>query len=289
VKIGIMLSGTTPDDIVEETKAASGLSTVWANQGFGWDALLALTVAGQVPGIRLGTAVVPVPQRHPLVLASQALSVQAATGNRLTLGLGAGIGVMVSGMFGLPTDHPVRRLREYLDVLEPLLRGEPVEHRGETLTAVGSVSVPGAEPPRLLLAALGPAMLRLAGERTDGTVTWMAGPRTLADHVVPTITAVAPGARVVAGLPTCVTHDPDAVREQVGARFGLARQVPEYRAVFEREGVAGPQDVAVVGDEAAVAAQLARLAEAGVTEFMAAPVGDDTDRRRTVELLGALG
>src|SRR4051794_33586601 len=210
MEIGIAvgdLRGSAPlAEVVGQVRAAAeaGFATAWSAQGFGWDALTLLALAGaQVPGIGLGAAVVPVPQRHPLVLASQALTVQAAVGNRLTLGIGVGIGMMVESMFGLPRDRPVRRLREYLPVLTALLRGESVVHQGGTLTAVGALSAPGATPPPVLLAALGPAMLRLAGELADGTVTWMAGPRTLAEHVVPAIGAAAaaaerPAPRVVA-------------------------------------------------------------------------------------------
>jgi F420-dependent oxidoreductase-like protein len=270
-------------DILDQ--AGAGFDTVWASQAFGWDAFIALTAIGQVHDVQLGTAVVPAPQRHPLVLAGQALSVQAATGNRLTLGIGAGIGAMVESMFGLPTDRPARRMREYLEVLRPLLRGESVAHQGETLTAVGTAKVPGAQPPPVLLAALGPAMLRLAGELADGTVTWMTGPRTLADHVVPTITKFAVAPRIVAGLLTCVTNDVEAVRARIGTDFALAAQVPEYRAMFEREGVTGAQDVAIVGDEDSVAKQIDQLRDAGVTEFIAAPYGTREEQSRTTQML----
>lgn len=264
---------------------AAGFGSVWTSQAFGWDALIALTAIGQVHDAGLGTAVVPVPQRHPLVLAGQALSVQAATGNRLTLGIGAGIGTMVESVFGLPTDRPARRMREYLGVLLPLLRGESVRHQGETLTAAGTVTIPGAKPPAVLLAALGPAMLRLAGELTGGTITWMTGPRTLADHIVPTIGKFAAAPRIVAGLPACVTDDEQAVRARIGTDFALAAQVPEYRAMFDREGVTGAQDVAVVGDEDSVVKQLDRFRDAGVTEFVAAPYGTAEEQARTTRLL----
>jgi F420-dependent oxidoreductase-like protein len=231
-----------------------------------------------------------VPQRHPLVLASHALTVQAATGGRLTLGIGAGVAMMTGAMFGLPGDRPVRRMREYLPVLRALLHGESVAHEGETLTAAGAVDVPGAMPPPVLLAALGPAMLRAAGELADGAVTWMTGPRTLADHIVPSVTRAAEAAgrtrpRVVAGLLVCVTADEAGVRDRVAERFALAGQVPEYRATLDREGAAGPQDVAVVGDENAVARQVRRLAEAGVTDFLAAPFGDPEEQDRTLGVL----
>ncbi|WP_329242259.1 LLM class F420-dependent oxidoreductase [Actinoallomurus sp. NBC_01490] len=287
---------STLEHLTGQVRAAAdaGFGTAWAAQAFGWDALTALAVAGAaVPGIGLGTAVVPIPQRHPLVLAGQALSVQAATGGRLTLGVGAGVAMMVQGMFGLPADRPARRMREYLSVLRPLLRGESVTHRGETLTAVGSVTVPGAEPPPVLVAALGPAMLRLAGELADGTVTWMTGARTLGDHIVPSITKAAetagrPIPQVVAGLIVCVTNGEAAVRERIAEQYALAGQVPEYRAVLDREGAAGPQDVVIVGDEDDVARDVRRLADAGVTEFIASPFGSVEEQDRTIGVLADL-
>jgi F420-dependent oxidoreductase-like protein len=296
VAVGDVRGPATLEELVGQVQAAAdaGLSTAWAAQGFGWDALTALAVAGgRVPGIGLGTAVVPVPQRHPLVLAGQALSVQAATGGRLTLGIGTGIAMMVRSMFGLPGDRPVRRMREYLSVLGPLLRGETVSRQGETLTAMGAVTVPGTTPPSILLAALGPAMVRLAGELTDGAVTWMAGPRTLGEHIVPSVTKAAwaagrPAPRVVAGLVVCVTDDEPGVRERIAEQFGLAGQVPEYRAVLDRENAAGPQDVAIIGDEYEVGRGFRRLADAGVTEFFASPFGSVEEQARTTEVVADL-
>jgi F420-dependent oxidoreductase-like protein len=291
MKIGLAVGDVRgPATLPEiEEQAQTGFSSVWSSQALGWDALITLTALSRIPDIGLGTAVVPTPQRHPLTLASQALSVQAVSGNRLTLGIGAGVGVMVTNMFGMPADRPVRRMREYLEVLHPLLRGESVTHQGETLTAVGSVQVPGAQPPPVLLAALGPAMLRLAGELTDGTITWMTGPRTLAEHIVPTISATAHSPRIVTALLTCVTNDEAAVRARIGTEFAMAGQVPEYRAMFDREGVAGPQDVAIVGDEDSFARQVGRLRDAGVTEFIAAPYGTADEQDRTTKVLSALG
>lgn len=296
VMTGEVRGPATADDFVGQVRAAAdlGFATAWSGQALGWDALTALTLAGgRVPDIALGTAVVPVPHLHPLVLARQALSVQAATGNRLTLGIGVGIAMMTRAMFGLVVERPVALMREYLSVLRPLLRGEQVAHQGETFTAVGSVGIPGAEPPPVLLAALGPAMLRLAGEHTDGVVTWMTGPRTLAEHIVPTVTRAAdaagrPSPRVVAGLIVCVTDDEAGARERIAERYGLAGQVPEYRAMLDREGVSGPGDVVIAGDEGSVAREVMRLAEAGVTEFAASPFGDAREQDRTVALLADL-
>ncbi|SDS92267.1 F420-dependent oxidoreductase, MSMEG_4879 family [Actinoplanes derwentensis] len=287
--IGEVAGPVTADGLKDQVTAASEVDTLWSAQALGWDALTALTLAGaHAPHVRLGTAVVPVRQRHPLVLAGQALSVQAATGNRLTLGIGAGVGVMVGGMFGLPTDRPAAFMHEYLAGLLPLLHGEPVAVAGDFLTIRGTTQVPGAEPPPVLLAALGPAMLRLAGSVADGAVTWMTGARTLESHVVPRVIAAAqgrPAPRIVAGLPVCVTGDPSGARARIADRFGMAAQVPEYRRVLDLEGVTAPQDVALIGDEETVSGAIGRLAETGITEFAAAPAGTPAEQQRTTALL----
>ncbi|OLF07948.1 TIGR03564 family F420-dependent LLM class oxidoreductase [Actinophytocola xanthii] len=293
--VGEVRGPVTLGGVVDQVRVAAdaGFATAWSSQALGWDALTAIAVAGTAGvDVAVGTAVVPVPQRHPMVLAAQALTVQAAVAGRLTLGIGAGIGAMVSGMFGLPADRPVRRMREYLTVLGPLLRGDTVDHRGETLTAVGAVAAAGGVPaPPVLVAAMGPRMVRLAGELADGTVTWMTGPRTLGEHIVPAITRAAagrPAPRVVAGLPVCVTDMAEDVRARIAERFALAAQVPEYRATLDREGATGPQDVAIVGTETEVARSLAQLRDAGVTELMAAPFGTTDEQARTVDILAEL-
>ncbi|HVV22723.1 MAG TPA: TIGR03564 family F420-dependent LLM class oxidoreductase [Pseudonocardiaceae bacterium] len=275
--------------------ARAGFATAWSSQALGWDALTTIAVAGAaVTDIAVGTAVVPVPQRHPIALAGQALTVQAAVAGRLTLGVGAGIGAMVEAMFGLPTDRPVLRMREYLTVLGPLLRGDSVDYHGETLTAVGTVSVSGSVPaPSVLVAAMGPRMVRMAGELADGAATWMTGPKALAERIVPAIATAAAGAgrpapRIVAGLPVCVTNTAEDVRARIAEQFALAAQVSEYRATLDREGATGPQDVAIVGTEAEVARALTRFHDAGVTEFMASPYGTTDEQDRTVGLLAEL-
>jgi F420-dependent oxidoreductase-like protein len=278
--------------IAREIQSASGIDTAWLTQGPNLDALVTLAIAGASSTVELGTAVVPFPQRHPLVLASQALTVQAATGNRLTLGIGAGIAAMVGPMFGLPTDRPARRLREYLEVLRPLLRGEAVDHHGETLTAVGAVAIEGAVAPPVLVAALGPAMLKVTGELADGTITWMTGPRTLAEHVVPSITKAAqgrPAPRIVAGLHICLTNDADSTQAQYATDFALSGQVPEYRAVLDREGVSGPADVLLAGDEETLAKRIAQLRDTGITDLMLAPIGTEAEQTRTIEFLSTIG
>jgi F420-dependent oxidoreductase-like protein len=294
--IGDVTGPVSLEDVVADATRAkqAGIAGVWAAQALGWDSLTLLALVGAaVPGIRLGTAVVPTPQRHPLVLAAQALSVQAAVGGRLTLGIGAGVGMMIEGMFGLPRDRPAVRMREYLAALRPLLRGEPVEFQGETLTVVGQIQVPGAVAPQVLLAALGPQMLDVAGSLADGAATWMVGPNTLADHIVPRLRQSADAAgrvapRVLAGVLVCVTEDEPGARARVASYFELAGHVPEYRSMLDREGASGPQDVAAIGDETTVARHLRLLADAGATEIAAAPFGTPEEKARTLALLGEL-
>jgi 5,10-methylenetetrahydromethanopterin reductase len=289
--------GRPPLDQVRDAlrrAADDGFASAWLSNIFGLDALTTLAVAGsQVPGIELGTAVVPTYPRHPAALAQQALTVAAATGGRLALGVGTSHEVVIANMFGYDFGKPVEHTREYLSVLRPLLHGEPAKVHGNQVSADITLSTPGPTPVPLLLAALGPRMLRLAAQLADGTVLWMTGPATLRSHIVPTITAEAdalgrPSPRVVCILPICVTSDPDAARAAAAKVFAIYGQLPSYRAMLDREGAAGPADVALVGDEAAVEAQLADLADAGVTDFVAGEFGRGEDAVRTRQLLMSL-
>jgi 5,10-methylenetetrahydromethanopterin reductase len=288
--------GRPPLDQVRDAlrrAADDGFASAWMNNIFGLDALTTLAVAGsQVPGIELGTAVVPTYPRHPAALAQQALTVAAATDGRLALGVGTSHEVVIRNMFGYDF-KPVEHTREYLSILRPLLHGEPAKVHGNQISADITLSTPGPTPVPLLLAALGPRMLRLAAQLADGTVLWMTGPATVRSHIVPTITAEAealgrPSPRVVCILPICVTSDPDAARAAAAKVFAIYGQLPSYRAMLDREGAAGPADVALVGDEAAVEAQLADLADAGVTDFVAGEFGRGEDAVRTRRLLMSL-
>jgi F420-dependent oxidoreductase-like protein len=297
IGLGLAMNGTI-DEVVEraETLAATGVPALWSSQLFGWDTLTALAVVGcRVSRVDLGTAVVPVHPRHPMMLAAQALTVQGACAGRLVLGIGLSHRMVVEGMWGCSFEQPVRYMEEYLSVLLPLLRGEQVSFEGERVRThtIGPLEVPGAPSPPVLLAALGPTMLRLAGRRTEGTVTWMVGPQTLADHIVPTISAAAvdagrPAPRVVVTLPVCVTDDPDGARTRAERIFSVYGQLPSYRAMLDREGGASPADVALVGDEEAVTAGIRRIEEAGATEFSGALFGSRGEMERSRSLFGAL-
>lgn len=300
MRVGILLaepSGPDPRGQLRDQiqgAADDGLASAWLSNIFGLDALTALAAAGcGVPGIELGTAVMPTYPRHPAALAQQALTAAAMLDGRFTLGVGPSHRMVIEDMFGYSFDKPIRHLREYLAVLVPLLAGSPADFTGETLRAkIGlSVPVPGRVP--LLLAALGPQLLKLAGEQADGTVLWMTGPATVAAHITPSITAAARAAgraapRIVCILPVCVTSDPEKARARAARIFAVYGQLPSYRAMLDREGAAGPADVALAGDEDAVGGQVARLAEAGVTDFVASEFGRGEDAARTRAFLRTL-
>jgi 5,10-methylenetetrahydromethanopterin reductase len=282
------------DDYVDGLRAArdEGFDAAWTVQ-LPWeqDVLTTLAVAlREVPGMTLGTGVQPIQARQPMALAQAALTLNAIGEGRFRLGIGLTHEVICDGMWGVPWDRPARRLTEYLDALLPLLAGAEADASGEVYSARGRVAVPGAAAPPVYVAALGPRLLRIAGRRAAGTITWLAGPRTLAGHVVPTIRDAAGEVgrvpEVVGALPVCVTDDAPKAREIAAEKYALYGTLPSYRAMLDREGVAGPEDVAVIGDERAVGAVLEELAAAGVTEFAAHVFGaGDEDRARTRALL----
>ena len=214
--------------------------------------------------------------QHPTSLAQRALTLNTIAGGRFILGLGMSHRMVTEQMWGVSWDKPVRQMREYLDGLLPLLAGQPAEAEGEFWTTRGALQMPGAPAPDVHIAALGPQMLRLAGRRTSGTLTWMTGPKTLAEHVVPTLRGAAVDAgrpesavRVAASLPVSVTDDIDGARAQAAEQFAMYGQLPSYRAMLDREGYANPEDAAIIGDEKTVSDRLDDLSAVGVDEFSA--------------------
>jgi F420-dependent oxidoreductase-like protein len=300
MRIGVSLHDHSGPDALTKLRdelqraADEGFPSAWMNNIFGMDALTALAVAGsQVPGIEVGTAVVPTYPRHPAALAQQARTVAAAVDGRLVLGIGLSHQIVIENMFGYDFGRPVLHMREYLAVLLPLLDGQPASFSGETVRANIGLTTPSPGRVPVVLAALGPQMLSLAGTQTDGTILWMTGPATVRDHIVPVITAAAkdagrPSPRVVCILPICVTSDPGDARERAAQVFAIYGELPSYRAMLDREGAAGPADVAIVGDEDTVAAQLSTLAEAGVTDFVAGEYSVGADGARTRAVLRSL-
>ncbi|HLK12569.1 MAG TPA: TIGR03564 family F420-dependent LLM class oxidoreductase [Candidatus Binatia bacterium] len=287
------------EGLIEQARRAEadGFASGWFANIFGMDAILAAALCARATSrIELGTAVVPTYPRHPVVMAQLALSAQAAAAGRFALGIGLSHQVVIEGMLGLSFAKPYTHMKEYMAVLGPLIRTGSVSHQGEEYRVTAQVSVPGATPCPILMAALAPRMLALAGREADGTITWMTGPRTIREHTVPRIREAAakagrPAPRVIVSLPVAVTREVAAARASAARGFQIYGMLPSYRAMLDREGVEGPADVAVVGDESAVGEQLGRLAEAGATDFLAIPFrvqGDDGAVERTRALLRTL-
>ncbi len=297
MRIGVGVGGSTVTAAVEAVRRAAddGFASAWFSNIFGLDAMTACAVAGQATGgrIEVGTFVVPAQPRHPFAMAQQAASTADACSGRFTLGIGLSHQVVIESMLGLPWERQASFMREYLSVLVPLLEQGSVAFEGEQFRVRGSLERPEHARPPVIVAALGPRMLQLTGELASGTATWMTGPRTVADHIVPSITRAAeqagrPAPRVVVGLPVSVTADPDGARERAAKEFAVYGQLPSYRAMLDREDAAGPADVALVGDEDEVRKAVKGLADIGVTEFNAAIFGPRDDADRTRRLLQEL-
>ena len=256
---------------------ADGFDSYWLPQHFGADMLTIIAMAGmQTSRIELGTAVIPTYPRHPVALTQQALTAQVAVGGRLTLGIGVSHRSTIEDWLGLSYDHPVRHIEEYLSVLRPLLHESGVDFQGSEFQVAGELQIPDADMVvcPVLLAALGPRMLEIAGRLADGTVTWMTGPNTLRDHVIPRIRDAAEAAenpvpRVCVGFPVAVTEHTERARARADRLFQHYAVLPSYRAVLEREGVESPGEIAIVGDEYAVEDRLRALADIGATDLLA--------------------
>lgn len=281
--------------VVEHARRAEldGFSSYWLAEhpSGGFDALTVLTVVGQsVTGMELGTAVIPTYPRHPLVLAGQARTAASAMAAPLTLGIGLSHQPMLAAL-GLSDGKPIRHLRDYLSVLVPLLAEGKVDHEGPTISCRAALFAPAEPPVPVVVAALGPQMLRLAGARTDGTSLAWVGVNTIRDHIVPTISEAAAAAgraapRIIATLPVCVTDEPEKVRARISAAAAWYAELPSYRAMFEREGAGSPGEVALVGSAAEVEDRLHGLAAAGVTDYSASEsVTNETERDETRALL----
>ncbi|MCE7003568.1 TIGR03564 family F420-dependent LLM class oxidoreductase [Kibdelosporangium philippinense] len=286
MRIGLFVEdmGKTIDEYFEEVATAkqAGIQAVWLGERLSWDPLTLLAMTSrEVPDIALGAAVVRTYPHHPLALAAQALTV----GDRLILGIGPSHKPLIEAQYGYDYNKPIRHMREYLTALIPLLHGESVDYQGETLTTQGQITARGSQPPPVLISALGPQMLKLAAELTDGTITVWAGPKTIADYFAPTLDKGGKGTKIVATVTVAVTDDPEAARESLNRTYAPARDLPSYRRILDREGVDNIGDTVIAGDENQVAQELRRFQDAGATEIIAVTVGD---HRRAVKLLGEL-
>ena len=287
---------TTPERFEASIREASeqGFGRYWTPQIFGHDALTTIAVAARdVPGIRVGTSVVPTYPRHPMMLAQQALTTQAIIGGRLDLGIGPSHKPVVEGMWGYSFDRPIAHMRDYLTILTKLLTDRRVSHGGDAVVGRGEITPPPADPPPVFVAALGSQLLRLTGRMADGTITWMTGPATLRDHTAPTINEAAaeasrPAPQVVAGFPVCVTDDVDTARERAARDLVVYGTLPSYRAMIDREGLSGPEDIAIIGSAAEVGDRINALADCGVTSFAGSAFGTLDEQAATRETLISL-
>lgn len=284
---------------------SAGFAAFWIPQVPGYlDAMTAVTLIGQATDrIEIGTAVVPIQTRHPMIMAQQALTTQIACGGRFTLGIGPSHHWIVNGQLGLPYDRPARLMGDYLDVLNASFAGPgTVDVDNESYCVHSPVDVTDAYGVPILLSALGPAMLRLAGERAAGTILWMADERAIADHVVPRITSAATGAgrqapRIVAGVPValCSANEVGDARAYASEVLGHADFSPNYVRLLEHGDAEDVGDTMAAGDERAILARLSRYRDAGVTDLAAriVPLGKDVgeradSRRRTQDFLSSL-
>src|SRR5947209_6810728 len=283
----------------------AGLASVWIPQiPDEFDALTAAALVGaETTRIEIGTAVVPIQPRHPIAMAQQALSVQAACVGRLSLGLGVSHHWIIDEMLGLPYERPAPTMRSYLDVLDRALGGPgPVDVENDLFRVHNPLDITDLAPTPVLLAALGPAMLRLAGERTDGTILWMADERAVASHVVPRITGAAeaagrPAPRIVAGIPVCLCRDEevDAAVDRTNRILAEAEVSPNYQRLLDAGDARQVGDILAAGGESSVEKRLRAFVDAGATDISVrvVSIGDDREQRlasmqRTREFLSSL-
>jgi len=298
MRIGI--SGTrltrhaSVDRVAEHAPQAAddGFTSYWMAEHptSGFDALTVLTLVGtRVPEIEIGTAIIPIFPRHPMVLAGQALTARSVLGDRFTLGIGLSHASMMAEL-GIGFERPIGRLREYLSVLMPLLEVGHVDFEGAIQRTEATVFGAPETPVPVVVAALGPQALKVTGSRTQGTILSWVGPRTIREHIAPRLTEAATTAgraapRIIASLPVTVTDDPAAIRADIDSTSAMYGELPSYRAMFDREGAAGPGDVAIAGSEAEVVQMIEGMADAGVTDFVASeytPIPETAERTRAL-------
>jgi len=288
-----------------EWAESAGLDTAWMPQvPNDFDCLTMVSLmAAHSSRIELGTAVVPLQAQHPIALARQALSTHAVAGGRLALGVGPSHHWIIRDMLGLPYEKPAAYTRDYLQVLNAAIGGPgPVDVENDSFNVHNPTAIGADTPMPVLVAALGPVMLQLAGEMADGTVLWMADERAIGDHIAPKITKAAadagrPAPRIVAGIPVCLCAPSrvDEAKERANRILGEAEVSPNYQRLLERGDARDVGDLCAAGDESAILARMRQFADAGVTDLSVRllPIGDNRDeliasKRQTREMIAAL-
>jgi F420-dependent oxidoreductase-like protein len=303
IGVALAISDTTNyvDAIVAQSRTVAelGVRSVWFGQRLDYDSpSLAAIVGREVPELQVGTSAIPIFGRHPLLISSQAQTAQAATHGRYHLGLALGAKSSIEAAFGIAYERPIGLLREFLTALRPLLETGQADFHGERLTVAPHLpaAVPGAQPPvPILVAAMGPQALRATGELADGTLPYLAGPKTLSTQIVPEISAAAekaarPAPRIVAFLAAVVTSDVEGTREKAVERMAFYEQIPSYQRTIALEGATRAGELTVIGDEETVAAEVRRYFDAGATEVVVtqADLNGEADQLRTWRLVGEL-
>lgn len=275
-----------------ESIESDGFASYWVAQVGLTDALTILGAHGSTgSSMELGTAVISTWERHPHMLAAQALTTQALVGERLVVGIGLNHQPHVEQRLGMAWERPVRHMNEYLAVLTDLLEGGAASLRGKVWSYEGTDPKPSPGVPKVMIAALGPQMLRLAGRRTDGTILWCVGPKTITSHIAPVINEAAaaadrPQPRIVCSIPVWVTDDPAPAREFLDTILADYATLPSYRAMLDIEGVHGLGDLSIVGNEASVRDSLGEIEASGATDFTPVPMGGNPDEEaRTMSVL----
>jgi F420-dependent oxidoreductase-like protein len=262
---------------------ADGFSSWWLAQTGGVDALTVMAAHGNTGStMELGTAVIPTWTVHPYVLAGQALTTQAAIGGRLVLGIGLSHEPAVVDRWKMTWEKPVRQMMDFLSVLQPLIEDGKASHDGHFWSLESEIPHFEGERPKVMGAALGEQMLKLAGRRTDGTILWCVGPKTIKDHIAPVLNDAAEAAgrnqpSIVCSIPVWVTDDPQPARDFIAQILSIYAELPSYRAMLDIEGLHGLGDLSLVGSEAEVTERLGEIAQSGATDFTAVPMGGNPD------------
>lgn len=303
MRIGLMIGAEKGQyrhkvaQLVADAQAAenAGFTSIWMPQVPGdFDALTAITLIGQATKrIELGTAVLPIQTRHPIAMAQEALSNQAVCEGRFTLGLGTSHHWIIEDMLGIPYERPAHQMRAYLEVLNAALRGPgSVDVENDVYRVHSPIDVTDWSPTPVLLAALGPVMLRLAGEHTSGTILWMADERAVAEHVVPRITKAAaaagrPAPRVIVGVPIslCRNDEVEAARAWANRVLGQAEYSPNYQRLLDRGDATAMGDILAAGDESAVVDRLRAFRDAGATDLAVRVLPFGSHREARIESL----
>ena len=254
-----------------------GFGSYWMQQASTFHALTMMGLIGHCTSkIELGIATIPTYPRHPGALVHQAWTVNVLAGGRLVLGIGPTAEPEYETL-GSSYDESARHVRAYLSTAKEVGESDDAENAG------GELDFPEPQPYKVLVSALTPEMRRAAGHVADGVVTWMVSQETIRNHTVPEITKAAEDAdrdapRVAVGLPVCVHDDKEQAVARANEVYSIYGQIPTYRRQLDAQGVESPGDIAVVGNESEVKAQLEAFVDAGATEIVASifSAGDDS-------------